>query len=506
MAKLRVGTIGLRFQCERICALALFWAPLAFGQAADWPMFGHDPARQGQSSARFPSATLGHEWATPPPLTLLAYQEGIPYWSSPCLATVEGEPRVFIGCYDNNVWAFDAATGQEAWRFPTAGPVSATPVYAVVEGKPMLFVASADRSIYALKPSSKLPSDADRRTWHIETMAWSQTVSPARMADPLLAQIDGRVVLFCGVWNNDRSGATNVQRGEAIALEAKSGAILWRRTLGSGAVGAPCLGSVGGEPALFVPYEPGAIFALSARDGHDLWPNAYSAGDEIHGGVSLGSVGGRQLLFFGGRTAWLSCLDAETGSLEWTKTVNTWVDSTPAFAVIDGRPTVFFGTYTYFLVACDAATGAELWRYRTRGIVQASPAVATMGEGPVVCFPSLDDHLYVLSARDGRFLYRHSLGRFPWTHYLKGKTLWSSCAVGTFGGVPLLVAPSYSGVVHAFAVNGREDNAGPPRDSFWDALGEAYTIPVLLVVAIVLALTFRRLLRARRAKPSKGDS
>ena len=64
--------------------------------------------------------------------------------------------------------------------------------------------------------------------------------------------------------------------------------------------------------------------------------------------------------------------------------------------------------------------------------------------------------------------------------------------------MPLLVAPSYSGVVHAFAVNGRDDNAGPPRDTFWDALGEAYTIPVLAIVALVLALTFRRLLRARR--------
>jgi hypothetical protein len=57
------------------------------------------------------------------------------------------------------------------------------------------------------------------------------------------------------------------------------------------------------------------------------------------------------------------------------------------------------------------------------------------------------------------------------------------------------VAPSYSGVVSAFAVTGEDANAGPPQESFWDALGAAYTIPVLAVVALVLIFTFPRLLR-----------
>ena len=82
-------------------AAVVLWAALAFGQAADWPMFGQNPALQGTSPARFPVAPLGHEWATPPPRTLLAYQEGIPYWSSPCLAHVEGELRVFEGGYSH---------------------------------------------------------------------------------------------------------------------------------------------------------------------------------------------------------------------------------------------------------------------------------------------------------------------------------------------------------------------------------------------------------------------
>ncbi|HPD16553.1 MAG TPA: PQQ-binding-like beta-propeller repeat protein [Planctomycetota bacterium] len=478
--------------------LALCASAAVAAEVVDWPMYGFGPQRQSLSPTRFASATLEHVWSTAEPRTLYAYVEGIPYWSSPCLATVEGQPRVFIGCYDNTVYAFDGHTGKQDWAFITGSAVSAAPVYAIVGGRPMLFVASSDRSIFALDPRPGLPSDASRKLWQFETFAWRGTVNPARMADPLLAEVDGRPVLFCGVWNNNRSAVENVQRGEVIALEPATGTPLWRREIGTGAVNAPCLGTVRGEPALFVPYEPGSVFALSARTGKDLWPKPYASGDEIHSGVSVATVNGRQLLFLGGRTAWAYCVDAETGQQVWASPINTWVDSTPAFAVIDGRPTVFVGSYTYFLFALDAATGTELWRYRTRNIVQGSPALATMGDELVVCVNSLDDHVYVVTAREGRFLFRYDLGRFPWSHYRKGKTIWGSCVVGTLAGRPMLIAPSYSGVVHGFAVGTRDDNAGPPADTFWDALGEAYTVPVVLVVAAVLAVTLARLARIRR--------
>jgi len=458
-------------------------------------MFGLNPRRQGLSPTRFPSPTLEHLWSTPPPRTLYAYVEGTPYWSSPCLATMEGQPRVFIGCYDNAVYAFDGQTGAQVWAFNTAASVGATPVYALINERPMLFVASSDRFIYALDPRPSPPKEL----WKVETLVWKGTVNPARMANPLIAEVDGKPVLFCGVWNNNRSGTENIQRGEAIAFEPATGKEVWRRELGTAAVGTPCLGTVRGELALFVPYEPGSVFALSARDGKPLWQEPYSAGDEIHSGISVATVNGRQLLFTGGRTAWAYCVDAETGRQVWASPINTWVDSTPAFAVVGGRPTLFIGSYTYFIFALDAATGKELWRYRTRGPVQGSPALATMGDELAVCVNSLDDHVYVVAARDGRFLFRYNLGKFPWSHYRKGKTIWESCVVGTLAGRPMLIAPSYSGVVHAFAAGTRDDNAGPPSESFWDALGEHYTIPVILLVVAVLVFTLTRLARARRA-------
>jgi outer membrane protein assembly factor BamB len=247
-----------------------------------------------------------------------------------------------------------------------------------------------------------------------------------------------------------------------------------------------------------VPYEAGSIHAIAVEGGRDLWDAPFAVGDEVHGGVSYAEVDGRGIVFLGSRTAWAHAVAADTGKKLWHFFAGLWVDSTPSFAVIDGRPLVFFGTYTFHIIAADARTGEEVWRYRTRGIVQGSPALAFMGDEPVLCVNALDSHVYVVSARDGRFIFRHHCGKFPWTHYLKGKTVWSSCIVADLGDGPLLIAPSYSGVVTAFAVNGQDANAGPPSDSFWDALGEIYTIPAFAITGFVLFVTLRRLVRRAR--------
>jgi hypothetical protein len=101
-----------------VCALiAVSGAAAASEATVQWPMFGFDTARQGRSPTRFPDSVLGKEWSTPPPRTLYQYTGGTPYWSEPCVGVVEGKGRVFIGCYDNNLYAFNARTGEEAWVF-----------------------------------------------------------------------------------------------------------------------------------------------------------------------------------------------------------------------------------------------------------------------------------------------------------------------------------------------------------------------------------------------------
>ncbi len=39
---------------------------------------------------------------------------------------------MYVGSYDGNLYAVDAATGREQWRFSTAGKISSSPV--VIDG------------------------------------------------------------------------------------------------------------------------------------------------------------------------------------------------------------------------------------------------------------------------------------------------------------------------------------------------------------------------------------
>ena len=63
-------------------------------------------------------------------------------YSSP--AVVDGV--VYVGSKDNNVYAIDAATGSERWRFATGSDVYSSP--AVVDG--VVYVGSWDESVYAI--------------------------------------------------------------------------------------------------------------------------------------------------------------------------------------------------------------------------------------------------------------------------------------------------------------------------------------------------------------------
>jgi outer membrane protein assembly factor BamB len=63
---------------------------------------------------------------------------------------------VYVGCGDNNVYAFDATDGSQLWSFATGNSVVAAPV--VLDGT--VYAASTDGYLYALKKKTELgPSD-----------------------------------------------------------------------------------------------------------------------------------------------------------------------------------------------------------------------------------------------------------------------------------------------------------------------------------------------------------
>ena len=66
------------------------------------------------------------------------------YWMNSSAAIADG--KVYTGSWDNNLYALDAKTGEEKWRFKTGDWVLSTP--AAVNG--MVYFGSLDGNLYAL--------------------------------------------------------------------------------------------------------------------------------------------------------------------------------------------------------------------------------------------------------------------------------------------------------------------------------------------------------------------
>jgi outer membrane protein assembly factor BamB len=297
-------------------------------------------------------------------------------YSSP--AVVNGV--VYVGSFDSNVYALDAATGGQLWSFTTGGSVESSP--AVVNG--VVYVGSQDGDLYALDAATG-------------AQLWRSLTNGAIDSSP--AVVNG--VVYVGS-----------EDGEVLAFNAATGAKLWHF---------PASGNVFSSPAVvngvvYVGSDVGNVYALNAVTGRQLW----SAPTGFPGNAVLSSPAvASGVVYVGSEDHNVYALSAATGAQLWSFTTGGSVESSPAVAggVVyvgsdDGRvyalhggtaggaalwvfPTagipsagavesspavangvVYVGAELGGVYALDAATGAQLWSYPTGSVIFSSPAVA----------------------------------------------------------------------------------------------------------------------------------
>ncbi|WAZ26908.1 PQQ-binding-like beta-propeller repeat protein [Streptomyces cinnabarinus] len=223
--------------------------------------------------------------------------------SSPCV--VDGV--VYIGNYDSNLYAVDADTGELRWKFPTDGGIFSSPV--VADG--LVYVGSRDKNLYALD------ADTGELRWKFPTDGWVES-SPFRAY--------GMVYV----------GSTE---DELHAVDTDTGQERWRFPV----------------PQYLFPSSP------VAADG---------------------------AVYVGSNDKNLYALDASTGKQRWKFRTDGMVGSSPAV----GNGVVYVGSDDKHLYAVDASTGKQRWKFRTDGTIESSPVVA---DG-VVYFRSDDGNLYAV--------------------------------------------------------------------------------------------------------------
>ena len=322
----------------------------------------------------------------------LASGDVMALWRFRCEDEVRSSPAVhndvvYIGAYDNNLYAISADDGKFLWKYATEGGVASSPC--VYEGR--VFFGSADRLLYAVN------ADTGRISWTCPTQGsvWS---SPRAAFDHVLFGSDDRHLYAANIhsgrvaWKFETDG--KVRSSPAVGNDAiyvgdeggvvyavdVSGQLRWRFRARRGVTSSPAIT----KDTVYVGCQDWYVYGLDIRSGYPVW--RYRTGGAVVSSATISDG----LLFIGSIDGCLYALDAESGRLVWRYDTDGQVTGSPAVA----EGAVYFGSVDGAVYSVDAKTGSLRWRFQTDAGVMSSPTVVN----GVVYIGSADHCLYALPA------------------------------------------------------------------------------------------------------------
>jgi outer membrane protein assembly factor BamB len=338
-------------------------------------MFRGDAAHSGTYLGGGPRAMRGVKWKFPSGGRIFG-------------SAVARNGVIYFGSDDGNIYAVDAATGRQNWKFTTAGPVSSTPA---VDGA--VYFPSYDGKFYALDAKSgalkwKFATAGERR-FEAKGLHGMQPFSQT-IADPFDVFLSSPVIAGGTVFFGSGDG-------HLYALDAASGELRWKFKTGDVVHASP---AYSGGTLYFGSWDSW-FYAVDAATGKEKW--RFHGGEDalIHNQVGFQSspavVNG--VVYTGCRDSNVYALDAATGQEKWrVNNQGSWVNSSPAVA--GGK--VYFGTSDSSLFhAVDAATGKPVFKQQLKAYVFSSPSVA----GDVVYLGILNGTMEARDRESGELLW-----------------------------------------------------------------------------------------------------
>ncbi len=283
-----------------------------------------------------------------------------PIWTFKCEDEVRSTPLIhqgtlYIGCYDNNLYALNAADGKFQWKYPTDGGIVSRP--AIFEDD--LFFGSEDKRLHVI----------NARTGKV---IWTYYTDGAIHSSPRIAE--GHI--FFG--SDDHA---------LHAVKVNTGRSVWQFTSADQVRSTPFVAN----ELVYFGCESGDFYALDFR-GTMKW--RYQA----KRAVTSSPVAAGNTVFFTSADRTLYCLDARNGWAIWRFRLGKGSLSSPALA----DEFVFVGAADGFIYCVDSQTGKEVWRFRTDNQVSGSPVIY---KDSLYC-GSVDGNLYCLEYRSGRERWR----------------------------------------------------------------------------------------------------
>ena len=293
--------------------------------------------------------------------TTISQANGIkPLWIFKCEDEIRSTPlyyqnSLYIGCYDNNLYALNAGDGEFQWKYPTEGGVVSRPV----AYEDNVYFGSEDHRLHVVGARSG-------------KVVWTYyTDGPVRSSV--------RIAESHAFFGSDDQclHAVNVNSGRAA----------WKFETSDPIRSTPYVAN----DMVYVGNEAGDFLTVDFR-GELKW--RFHAKRAVTSSPTIN----KQMIVFSSLDGTLYALDHRNGFVIWRFRLGKGSVSSPC--VMDDI--VFVGAADGFIYAIEAGTSKELWRFRTEHQVSSSPAIY---KDSLYC-GSVDGYLYCLEYRTGRLRWK----------------------------------------------------------------------------------------------------
>jgi len=285
-------------------------------------------------------------------------------WKFECEDEIRGTPlfcnrMIFIGAYDNNLYALNASNGEFIWKFATEGGIVCKP--AVFEGN--IYIGSEDQRLYCIN----LRSGQE---------IWSYYSNGPIRSSPHIAE--GHIFI----------GSDDAY---LHAVNALSGRRAWRVDAGAPVRSTPLL--VGEQ--IYFGTEAGDLFCVDLG-GNIKWRF------KAKRALTSSPIYANGIIYVGSVDTLLYALDAKSGYIIWRFRMAKATISTPF--ITDNY--IFTGSVDSHIYCIDLHSAKEIWNFATDNQVTSSPVTY---QDSVYC-GSVDGAIYCLEFRTGRLRWKYQTG------------------------------------------------------------------------------------------------
>ena len=294
-----------------------------------------------------------------------------PIWTFQCEDEIRGTAHyengvVYIGAYDNNLYALNAASGEFIWKFASEGGVVSKP--ATFEGN--VIFGSEDTRLYVVSPRTgniqwtyytegpirSSPVVVDRHVFigsddnhlHIVNANTGRRALKFNAGTPIRSTplVHQEAIyfgtesgdFFCIDFQGKMKWQVRAKRavtsspviaddvvyfgsmdGTFYAVEAKTGWVIWRFRLGRGTISTPTII----DQLAFIGSVNGSFYCINTRTNKESW--SFETDNQITGSPLVY----RDSVYFGGVDGNIYCLEYRTGRLRWQYATEKPITATP---------------------------------------------------------------------------------------------------------------------------------------------------------------------------------